>query len=208
VQLKTADDTLLNHFIQPSELVQSLEHSRSLTQPIYNKERDFADPDREAKATQRWLDGHARAVTAIARIASLANSSQKDKTRANIRRCIETFGRHNTDSELRPRPPVNTGVYGGKGSIPEKTPRAGPDTGSSEVQIAILTAKIRVLATQLETKGGKKDKVNKRNLRLLVHKRQKLLSYLRTKERGSDRWQNLVQKLGLTEGTWRGEISL
>ncbi|EHK99749.1 putative 30S ribosomal protein S15 [Glarea lozoyensis 74030] len=88
------------------------------------------------------------------------------------------------------------------------TPRAGPDTGSSEVQIAILTAKIKVLADQLEKKGGNKDKVNKRNLRIMVHKRQKHLNYLRRKERGSDRWQNLISTLGLTEGTYKGEISL
>jgi ribosomal protein S15P/S13E len=59
----------------------------------------------------------------------------------------------------------------------------------------------------LETRGGKKDKVNKRNLRVLVHKRQKLLRYLRTKERGGERFQHLVETLGLTEGTWKGEIS-
>ena len=89
-----------------------------------------------------------------------------------------------------------------------KTPRAGPDTGSSEVQVAILTAKIKVLADHMLLKGRQKDKVNKRNLRLLVHRRQKLLQYLRRKERGGDRWQNLISTLGLTEGTWKGEISL
>jgi len=93
------------------------------------------------------------------------------------------------------------------GDQPDKTPRAGPDTGSSEVQIAVLTAKIRTLADFLETRG-KTDKVNKRNLRLLVHRRQKLLLYLRRKERGGPRWQNIIDTLGLTEGTWRGEISL
>jgi len=43
---------------------------------------------------------------------------------------------------------------------------------------------------------------------LLVHRRQKLLAYLRKKERGGERWQHLIQTLGLTEGTWQGEISL
>jgi len=83
----------------------------------------------------------------------------------------------------------------------------GPDTGSSEVQIAILTAKIRTLADFLETRG-RGDKVNKRNLRLLVHRRQKLLAYLERKERGGGRFKHVVETLGLTEGTWRGEISL
>jgi hypothetical protein len=35
-----------------------------------------------------------------------------------------------------------------------------------------------------------------------------LLKYLRTKERGGDRWQHVVNTLGLSEGTWQGEISL
>ena len=92
-------------------------------------------------------------------------------------------------------------------TVSTKTPRAGPDTGSSEVQIAILTAKINVLADVLEARGSK-DKVNKRNLRLLVHRRQKLLTYMKRKERGGERWTHLIQQLGLTEATYKGEISL
>lgn len=208
VQIKSASDKLLNHFLSPTELEESIKHSYSLTAPVEPKNRDIADPVQEAAEKQKHTEGHARAATALARIVSLANSSQKDKTRANIRRCVETFGRHNTDQTLRSRAPINPDFADKHVEGPGKTPRAGPDTGSSEVQIAILTAKIRVLANQLEAKGGHKDKINKRNLRVLVHKRQKLLKYLRKKERGSDRWKNLVETLGLSEGTWRGEISL
>lgn len=85
--------------------------------------------------------------------------------------------------------------------------RAGPDTGSSEVQIGILTAKIRILADRYAGEN-RNDKVNKRNLRLLLHRRQKLLKYMEKKERGSDRWQNMIEKLGLTEATWKGEIEV
>ncbi|CAL3963274.1 hypothetical protein PZA11_000944 [Diplocarpon coronariae] len=205
-EIKSVDNVLLNHFLIPSELEASLKHSQALTEPIVSTIRDFADPVKEEEAKQRHQDGHANAVAALARIVSLSNANQKDKTRANVLRCIEKFGRHNTDQTLRPRAPPNPETLGSKPQA-EKTPRAGPDTGSSEVQIAILTAKIRVLANQLE-RGGKKDKINKRNLRIMVHKRQKLLRYLRTKERGGDRWQHLVDSLGLTEGTWQGEISL
>jgi ribosomal protein S15 len=207
IKIKTADSILLNHFLKPSELEASIKHSQALTEPIVDKVRDAADPVLEAAAKKNHEEAHARATTALARIVSLANASQKDKTRANVRRCIETFGRHKTDQALKPRLQPNPITLGGV-PLQEKTPRAGPDTGSSEVQIAILTAKIRVLANQLEMKGGKKDKINKRNLRVMVHKRQKLLRYLRTKERGGDRWQHLVNTLGLSEGTWQGEISL
>jgi ribosomal protein S15 len=127
--------------------------------------------------------------------------------RINVQRCIDTFGRHNTDQVLPPRPRAALTPESAEGAAQEKKPRAGPDTGSSEVQIAILTAKIRTMANMLE-KNGNGDKHNKRNLRVLVHKRQKLLKYLRRKERGGPRWQNLIETLGLTEGTWKGEISL
>ncbi|CZR58115.1 related to ribosomal protein S15 precursor (mitochondrial) [Phialocephala subalpina] len=208
VRITSADDTIFNHFLKPSELEAAINHSQRLTEPVIDKVRDSADPALEAAAKKQHEEGHKNATAALARIVSLANASQRDKTRANIMRCIDTFGRHKTDSTLRPRAPTNPNVVGGDKVLPEKTPRAGPDTGSSEVQVAILTAKIKVLADQLDTRGGKKDKINKRNLRVMVHKRQKLLRYLRRKERGGDRWQHVTDTLGLTEGTWKGEISL
>lgn len=207
MEFNAPEGALLNHYLTPTELKKSIQHSIALTQPTVNVSRVSADPVLEAEAKKKFEEGHERATIALARIVSLANSSQKDKTRANVVRCIETFGRHKTDATLRPRLSVNPSMLGGKPLL-EKTPRAGPDTGSSEVQVAILTAKIRVLANQLETKGGKKDKINKRNLRIMVHKRQKHLTYLRRKERGGDRWQHLISTLGLTEGTWKGEISI
>lgn len=200
--------TPLNHFLKPSDLERSIQHSYILTQPILATKRDSIDPTKEEEDVKKHAEEHERAAAAVARIVSLANGNSKDRTRANVQKCIATFGRHNTDSVLEQRP--RSVVQVGEDAVPpaEKTPRAGPDTGSSEVQVAILTAKIRVLAKHLEAKGGNNDKVNKRNLRLLVHRRQKLLAYLRRKERGSERWTNLIQTLGLTEGTWKGEISL
>lgn len=207
IRIKTPEGALLNHFVKADELEDAIEHSYYLTEPVPSAIRDVADPAQEEEAQRKHAEGHARATAAIARIVSLANASSKDKTRANIQRCIDKFGRHNTDATLRP-PLQSNLVTESKRPLPEKTPRAGRDTGSSEVQIAILTAKIRVLATELEKKGAQKDKMNKRNLRLMVHKRAKLLNYLQRKERGGDRWQHLVETLGLTEGTYKGEISL
>ncbi|KAI5864396.1 hypothetical protein GGS23DRAFT_497772 [Durotheca rogersii] len=145
---------------------------------------------------------HALAVEALNRITRLEAGSAKDRLHANIRRCIETFGRHETDLVLRPR-----GLSRGQEPV-ERPVRGGPDTGSSEVQIAILTAKIRALANELESGRGYKDKVGKRDLRLLVHRRQRLLRYMERKERGSDRWKNLIETLGLTPATWKGQITL
>ncbi|KAF2873917.1 hypothetical protein BDV95DRAFT_593210 [Massariosphaeria phaeospora] len=184
----------------------------------YNK----ADPSLGAQSAKktpaelaaRRRTDHTRATEAITRITALENASSKDRMRSNIERCVTAFGRHNTDRILPPRAPplpfVNsTQPHPVRPKTNEEAAkkRIGPDTGSSEVQISILTAKIKTLADFLATRG-KGDKHNKRNLRLLVHRRQKLLQYLRRKERGGPRWEHLIETLGLTEGTWRGEISL
>lgn len=154
------------------------------------------DPNR------RLREEHETAEEALTRISSLSLGSSRDRLRVNIQRCIDVFGRHNTDTHLPQRPKSVA-----SDNQPQAFPRVGQDTGSSEVQIAILTAKIRALADQLDLRGNP-DKVNKRNLRLLVHRRAKLLKYLRRRERGGPRWQNLIETLGLTDGTWKGEISL
>ncbi|KXT00919.1 hypothetical protein AC578_5690 [Pseudocercospora eumusae] len=164
---------------------------------------DFTTDTTPEERRKKQEQEHENAQEALRRISSLSLGSSKDRLRLNKQRCVDVFGRHNTDSTLPPK----LKSLGSTGNEGEKEIRAGPDTGSSEVQIAILTAKIRSLADFLETRGTS-DKVNKRNLRLLVHRRAKLLKYLRRKERGGPRWQNVVETLGLTDGTWKGEISL
>lgn len=215
----------LNFFLEPAATDQQLAHSKWLTEPLPSSNSSI-DPAREEERRRTWEKQHENATTAIRSIAGLAQSSSKDRTRINVQRCIETFGRHNTDAVLPPRPAslgqtrsASTLQLEGDGAVlsPEQQKRqellselaaipkrAGPDTGSSEVQIAVLTTKINVLLDNLH----KKDKVNKRNLRLLVHRRQKLLAYLRRKERGGPRWQNLVEELGINDAMWKGEISL
>lgn len=67
------------------------------------------------------------------------------------------------------------------------------DTGSPEVQVALLTARIDYLTTHF--KGHPKDEHSRRGLRRLVNVRRKLLSYLKGKF--PKRYQSLVSKLGL-----------
>lgn len=67
------------------------------------------------------------------------------------------------------------------------------DTGSPEVQIALLTQRIKDITNHLRT--HKKDIHSRRGLLLLVSKRRRLLKYLSTKEEG--RYQSLIRKLGL-----------
>ena len=67
------------------------------------------------------------------------------------------------------------------------------DTGSAEVQVALLTSRIRELTEHL--KIHKKDHSSRRGLIMMVNKRRKLLTYVQKKDEG--RYKELIGKLGL-----------
>ena len=67
------------------------------------------------------------------------------------------------------------------------------DTGSPEVQVAILTHRISYLTDHL--KNHKKDHHSRRGLLILVGRRRSLLDYL--KEKDINRYRSLIDKLGL-----------
>ena len=71
--------------------------------------------------------------------------------------------------------------------------RGATDTGSPEVQIALLSARINELGEHFNT--HKRDHASRRGLLKLVTQRRKLLDYL--KETDSSRYQDVVAKLGL-----------
>ena len=67
------------------------------------------------------------------------------------------------------------------------------DTGSPEVQIAILTEEIKALTLHLN--NNKQDKESKRGLHMKIGKRRSLLNYLR--ENDVVKYREIVQSLGL-----------
>lgn len=71
--------------------------------------------------------------------------------------------------------------------------RESGDTGSPEVQIAILTERIRNLTDHF--KGHAKDNHSRRGLLMMVNKRRSLLDYLRKTD--GQRYLDLIAKLGL-----------
>jgi len=71
--------------------------------------------------------------------------------------------------------------------------RADGDTGSAEVQVALLTARINELTEHL--RNHKKDHHSRRGLLMLVGQRRRLLNYLNRQD--VDRYRSLVQELGL-----------
>ena len=80
-----------------------------------------------------------------------------------------------------------------KTKIIEKYKLHDLDTGSPEVQIALLTEEIKRLVLHLKT--HRKDFHSKRGLLKMVAKRRKLLKYLQKEDK--KRYQDLIKKLGL-----------
>ena len=71
--------------------------------------------------------------------------------------------------------------------------RAQGDTGSPEVQVALLTARINGLTSHF--KVNVKDHHSRRGLLMLVSQRRKLLDYL--KRKNAEKYRQLIDKLGL-----------
>ncbi|MDI1253142.1 30S ribosomal protein S15 [Thermomonas sp.] len=71
--------------------------------------------------------------------------------------------------------------------------RADADTGSPEVQVALLTARIEMLTGHFKT--HKQDHHSRRGLLMMVNRRRSLLDYLHRKD--SERYKALIAKLGL-----------
>ncbi len=80
-----------------------------------------------------------------------------------------------------------------KSQIIEEYRQNSTDTGSPEVQVALLSAKINQLTEHFA--GHKKDHHSRRGLLRMVNKRRKLLDYLKENDEG--RYKELISRLGL-----------
>ncbi len=88
-----------------------------------------------------------------------------------------------------------------KQEIIKKFARHEGDTGSPEVQIAILTERINNLTEHI--KQHKKDLHSRRGLIGMVNKRRKLLNYL--KRKNPERYREIIEILGIREAAGRGK---
>ena len=77
--------------------------------------------------------------------------------------------------------------------IIEENKRGANDTGSPEVQVALLTARIEQLTGHF--KLHKQDHHSRRGLLMMVNRRRSLLDYLKRKD--NERYKALIEKLGL-----------
>jgi small subunit ribosomal protein S15 len=80
-----------------------------------------------------------------------------------------------------------------KQAVMREYQRAANDTGSPEVQVALLTARINHLTPHFTQ--NKKDHHSRQGLLRLVNQRRKLLEYLKSKD--TDRYRSLIERLGL-----------
>ncbi|MCS7172682.1 MAG: 30S ribosomal protein S15 [Armatimonadetes bacterium] len=80
-----------------------------------------------------------------------------------------------------------------KQTLIEQFRRSEADTGSPEVQVALLTERIRLLAEHL--KVHRKDLHSRRGLVQMVSKRRRLLRYLQRED--PERYRQLIERLGL-----------
>ncbi|MHA3840791.1 30S ribosomal protein S15 [Sphingomonas aestuarii] len=80
-----------------------------------------------------------------------------------------------------------------KDALVKEHGRGDGDTGSTEVQVAILTERIANLTEHFKTHA--KDNHSRRGLLMLVNKRRSLLDYLKKKD--AQRYTDLIAKLGL-----------
>ena len=79
------------------------------------------------------------------------------------------------------------------GKIIEEHKRGAGDTGSPEVQVALLSARIAQLTEHFKT--HKQDHHSRRGLLKMVNRRRSLLDYLHKKD--VERYKSLIEKLGL-----------
>jgi small subunit ribosomal protein S15 len=80
-----------------------------------------------------------------------------------------------------------------KAQVVKQYQRAANDTGSPEVQVALLTERINALTGHFKTHG--KDFHSRRGLLKLVSQRRKLLDYLKRSD--ADKYRSIIERLGL-----------
>lgn len=99
----------------------------------------------------------------------------------------------NEGADARPEMASSNRLGVVKAGLIEQYRRASKDTGSPEVQIALLSERITYLTEHLKLHG--KDYASRRGLIMMVNKRRRLLDYL--SRRAPERYREIVDRLSL-----------
>jgi small subunit ribosomal protein S15 len=123
------------------------------------------------------------------RLVSLATASETGNRR---RRLVDAFGTLRMAVSHNKGNPMSMSTAR-KAEVVAANARGAADTGSPEVQVALLTARINELTPHF--KQHLKDHHGRRGLLKMVNQRKRLLSYLKDKD--AERYTALIAKLGL-----------
>ncbi|KAK0551085.1 hypothetical protein OC846_000824 [Tilletia horrida] len=144
-------------------------------------EFDVMNEDAQKALTEEMEElerAEAGSADVLARVLDLRNASARGIRFENTRRIIQAFGRKLPDGRL--------------------------DTGNTEVQVALLTYRIRNMHSHLA--NARHDNHNRRQMNIMVHKRAKLLKYLKRTE--PQQYQSLLPRVGLLPRAVEGELIL
>ncbi len=135
----------------------------------------------------------------LMKILDLRNADSRGIRAVNTRRIIEVFGASSPSSSSQSN----------VGSSEIDSPPQNLNTGNTLVQAALLTHRIRLLQSHLST--NTRDVHNRKNLRTMVHQRQKLLRYWKKRcmKEGGEGLEGYVEgleKLGLDARAVEGEL--
>jgi small subunit ribosomal protein S15 len=140
-------------------------------------------------AVSRWFDGLLRGTASLAAKQGITAERHDLKPLKSV--FLRTLKREN--SEKREKETLMAVAKEKKAEILKKFQRADLDTGSSEVQIALLTSKINELTGHFAT--HKKDHHGRRGLVTAVNRRRKLLDYVRRND--VKKYESLLKALEL-----------
>jgi small subunit ribosomal protein S15 len=141
---------------------------------------------------ERALEAGTRQAESLAKLVDLRNANAAGVAFENRRRVVEAFS--------EPGKPGDTGRTEVQGASFRTSTFGGPTDNCFAA--ALLTLQIRKLWDHLSE--FKRDVANRRNLRRLVHQRAKLLKYLKRTNR--DRYERVLERLGLAPGAVEGEL--
>ncbi|KAJ9110083.1 hypothetical protein QFC19_001754 [Naganishia cerealis] len=154
-------------------------------------------PEELARRAAEETPAQVKASEQLMRILDLRNANSRGIRTVNVRRIVEVFG-----GSVDASAPTSTS---------SATAIERLDTGSSQVQAAILTHRIRMLADHIA--ANPRDVHNRKNLRALVHQRAKILRYYKKRVarktgEGLGVYEELLDKIGVDGRAVEGEITV
>ncbi|KAJ9119206.1 hypothetical protein QFC22_003698 [Naganishia vaughanmartiniae] len=187
------------HLTSPTDIEFLFKHlpEAGLARATYLAESSGTTPDELSRRAAEETPAQAQASEQLMRILDLRNAASRGIRTVNVRRIVQVFGG-----------PVDVASAASSTSAP---PAERLDTGSSQVQAAILTHRIRSLADHIA--ANPRDVHNRKNLRALVHQRAKVLRYYRKRVSRSNGeglavYEELLDKIGVDRRAVEGEITV